>query len=199
MTRTLAAQFTDRSQAQSAVAHLEQSGFTARDVSFVAHESSGTTKGAAIGGVSGLLLGSAALAIPGVGPVVVAGPIAGALTGATVGVPTGGMLGALADMGVDDDRAQELAESVGSGGAVVLVRASDCNADEARSVLSQHGAVRTSQHNVTVQEAGESEVEPANFGDEGGSSQWGQRVLRPDGLAKRTISRDKGTQASDKG
>jgi hypothetical protein len=60
--------------------------------------------GAAIGGLGGLLVGLGALAIPGVGPVIAAGPLLAALTGAGVGAVTGGIVGALVDLGIPDDK-----------------------------------------------------------------------------------------------
>lgn len=212
MTRTIVGHFATSNDAQNALDQLERSGFTAGDVSYVAHDatgafadvlrgrmhsSSGTVKGATAGGVSGLLLGLAAVAIPGVGPLVAAGPIATALAGAGVGAATGGMLGALADMGVPEKAGEHWSRAVAQGGPLVIIRANDDNAERALSVLESAGAEEIRQHEPAV---GASGVEPShphaapeNYGEEGGSSQWGQKVLRVEEdetvVAKRTFSR----------
>ncbi len=81
------------------------------------------------------------LAIPGIGPIVAAGPIAAALAGAGVGAVAGGLIGGLTGVGVPEDDASYYAESVRRGGALVTVRADDSRADEAASAMRDHGAV----------------------------------------------------------
>ena len=63
-----------------------------------------------------LLVGLGAFAIPGVGPIVAAGPIVATLTGAGVGAATGGILGGLTDLGVSENDAHTYAEGVRRGG-----------------------------------------------------------------------------------
>ncbi len=67
----------------------------------------GAATGGAIGGFGGLLLGLGALAIPGAGPIIAAGPIVGAITGALAGGAVGGVAGALIDAGVSEVEARE--------------------------------------------------------------------------------------------
>jgi uncharacterized membrane protein len=158
MTRTVVGLFRDPDEAQVAVHDLVQAGFANADISIVtrkgepgeedpstanvsAENTSGTMKGAAIGGLAGALLGVAALAIPGIGPVLAAGPIAAALTGAGVGAATGGIFGALSDMGVPEHEAHYLAEGIRRGGTLVVVHATPDNSDRAQSVLDRHGAI----------------------------------------------------------
>jgi hypothetical protein len=210
MTRTLVGHFSDSRQAQAVVQELERSGFTAEDLSYVSSDgsgrfaqpsagerlgSTGAVKGAAVGGVSGLLLGLGALAIPGIGPVVAAGQIAVALAGAGVGAAAGGLIGALTDLGISKPDADRWAQAVREGGTLVLVRVSDDCADRARSVIASHEPVDVAEHKPAVHESGgfdpsDPHSRAADYGDEGGSSQWGQRVLRPDRIADRTVSRD---------
>ena len=94
-----------------------------------------------LGGAAGLVVGLMGLAIPGIGPIVAAGPIAAALAGAGVGAVAGGLIGGLTGVGVSEDDASYYAESVRRGGALVTVRADDSRADEAASLMRNHGAV----------------------------------------------------------
>jgi hypothetical protein len=106
------------STAEAAVDHLIARGFTNSAISVLlpddertrafAHEKStkapegtaaGVTTGGAVGGTLGLLAGIGALAIPGVGPLIAAGPIMAALAGLGVGGAVGGIVGALVGMG----------------------------------------------------------------------------------------------------
>ncbi len=97
--------------------------------------------GAAVGGVGGLLLSFAGLAIPGIGPVLAAGPIVAALGGAGVGAATGGLIGALTDRGVPEEAASHYAEGVRRGDVLVAVHASSERADRASEILNRNGAV----------------------------------------------------------
>jgi uncharacterized protein (TIGR02271 family) len=102
----------------------------------------GAGTGAAVGGVVGLVAGVAALAIPGVGPIIAAGPIASALAGAGIGAAAGGVIGALANLGVPEEEAHYYAEGVRRGGTLVTVSAaSDDAATCAAQVMREHGAV----------------------------------------------------------
>jgi uncharacterized membrane protein len=219
MTQTIVGHFTDSGSAQRAVQRLEEAGFTSQDVSYVAHDGSGrfadllrgktargsgTAKGVAAGSVSGVLLGLAALALPGIGPVVAAGPLAVALAGAGVGAATGGLLGALADMGVPEEHGRHWSDRVASGGTLVIVRANDDTRDRAESALTASGAEEIRRHQQTVQSSGgydpaDPHTDAGNFGEEGGSSQWGQTVLRDGGttVAERTFSRDRKPEKLD--
>ena len=97
--------------------------------------------GAVLGGLGGLLIGLGALAIPGVGPVLAAGPIVATLVGAGVGAAAGGLIGALVDAGVPEEQANLYAEGVRRGGTLVTVSTSDQNADRAVGILNDHDPV----------------------------------------------------------
>ena len=199
MTRTVVGLFRDPAEARAAVHDLENSGIASDKISVVSRDSPddikdpihepnpGTAKGAAIGGVAGALLGVAALAIPGLGPVLAVGPLAAALTGAGVGAATGGMLGALHDMGMTDEEARHWAEGLRRGGTLVAVHGGDELTDKAQSVLDRHGALDVDAH---ARQEGWSVEDPhadaSNFGEEGGSSQWGRSVLSADGSRLRS-------------
>ena len=100
----------------------------------------GAAKGAGIGGllggIGGLLVGLGALAIPGIGPVIAAGPIVSALAGAGIGAAAGGVLGMLIDMGIPEDQANVYAEGLRRGGTLLVVRTEDDRADQAADVMN---------------------------------------------------------------
>jgi hypothetical protein len=103
-----------------------------------------------IGGVVGLAAGMIAVAIPGVGPFLAAGPLAGVLSGAisgmAVGAATGGLIGLLRDHGISEDEAEFYAEGVKRGGALVTVHGvSDDRAEEAKKILARCGAIDTEE------------------------------------------------------
>lgn len=111
---------------------------------------SDTGKGAAAGAATGGLIGGAAglaaalmgLTIPGIGPIVAAGPLAAALAGAGVGAVAGGLIGGLTTAGVPENMAHMYAEAVRRGGAVVLVRAEDDpQADRAADIMRRHSPI----------------------------------------------------------
>lgn len=102
----------------------------------------GAGAGAALGGVLGLAAGAASLAIPGLGPIIAAGPIASALAGAGVGAVAGGLIGGLTQMGVPEEEAHYYAEGVKRGGTLVTVHArNDEAANCAERLMQSHGAV----------------------------------------------------------
>lgn len=155
MTKTVVGLFGSYDEAQAVVRDLREGGFAAGDISIVANRKpaegseveevetlgSGVGTGAAIGGIAGLILGLGALVIPGIGPIIAAGPIAAALTGAGIGAAAGGLLGTLSHMGVPEDEANFYAEGIRHGGALVAVHAHDNQVQSALDILNGHGAV----------------------------------------------------------
>jgi uncharacterized protein (TIGR02271 family) len=102
----------------------------------------GAGAGAAVGGVLGLVAGLTSLAIPGLGPIIAAGPIAAALAGAGIGAVAGGVIGALTKQGVPEEDAHYYAEGVKRGGTLITVRADDDTmADCVARTMKKHGAV----------------------------------------------------------
>ena len=89
----------------------------------------GTATGAATGGVAGgvlgLLAGLGALAIPGVGPLIAAGPIMAALSGAAVGAATGGVVGGLIGLGIPELEAKIYEGKLKTGNYLISVHAHD--------------------------------------------------------------------------
>ncbi|HET8875461.1 MAG TPA: hypothetical protein VFO53_03950 [Casimicrobiaceae bacterium] len=101
----------------------------------------GAVTGGVVGGAAGLAASLMGLAIPGIGPIIAAGPIVSLLTGAGVGAVAGGLIGGLTDMGVSRPDAEYYAEAVRRGGALVTVRADDARADRAAEIMRSHGAI----------------------------------------------------------
>jgi len=148
-------------QAEAAAGKLYSAGFSNEDISVLlpdndggrrefAHEkntkapegtASGAIAGGALGGTLGLLAGIGALAIPGVGPLIAAGPIVGALAGAGAGGAVGSLVGALAGMGIPEYEAKRYEGRVKNGGILLSVHCA--NSDQvklAKQVLDQTGA-----------------------------------------------------------
>ena len=85
----------------------------------------GAAAGGLTGGVIGLLAGIGALAIPGVGPLIAAGPIVAALTGAGVGGTAGGIVGGLVGLGIPEIEAKRYDQKLRAGNYVIAVHARD--------------------------------------------------------------------------
>ena len=167
MSKTVIGLFDNVGEAQNVVKDLVASGIERDDIGFMANEKqttpgranlereggdvasgalAGAGTGAAIGGVAGLALAFAPLAIPGIGPIVAAGPIAAALTGAGLGAVTGGLIGGLTRLGVPDEDAHYYAEGVRRGGILVTVAADDeREAERAAEIFRRHGALDIDQ------------------------------------------------------
>jgi len=131
-------------QAAGIVDRLKEEGFSNNDISALFPDTTGTrdfavekgTKapegaaagagtGAVLGGALGWLAGIGALAIPGVGPFVAAGPIAAALSGAAVGGAVGGIAGSLVGMGIPEYEAKRFEGKVKQGGILLSVHTDD--------------------------------------------------------------------------
>lgn len=98
-------------------------------------------QGAGFGAVVGTLVALGALLIPGIGPIVAAGPLAvalGAGVGAAAGAVTGGITAGLVKTGISEEDAEYYAEGIRSGGTLVSIEVADDDADDARSVMEAH-------------------------------------------------------------
>src|SRR5689334_24144604 len=147
-------------QAELAVDALVNEGFSHADVSVLmsdnegtrdfAHEKNtkapeGTTTGAAtggvIGGTLGLLAGIGALAIPGVGPLIAAGPIVATLAGLGAGGAVGGILGALVGLGIPEYEAKRYEGRIKEGGVLLSAHCDTSEEiDRAKAILKRTGA-----------------------------------------------------------
>ncbi len=152
--------YSSRTNAEEAVDALRSAGFRNTDISALfpdnqgskdfAHEkntkapegtAAGATTGAVLGGVLGWLAGIGALAIPGVGPLIAAGPIMGMLAGAgTLGV-AGGVVGALVGMGIPEYEAKRYEGRVKEGGILLSVHCDGSDwISRAKEILKRTGA-----------------------------------------------------------
>jgi hypothetical protein len=101
----------------------------------------GATSGMAIGGALGWLAGIGALAIPGIGPFIAAGPIVAALAGAGAGGAVGGLIGALVGMGIPEYEAKRYEGRIRGGGILMSVHCDNSEwVGRAKQILKNTGA-----------------------------------------------------------
>ncbi|MEH1846776.1 MAG: histidine kinase [Nostoc sp.] len=103
----------------------------------------GAVTGTALGGLTGLLVGLGTLAIPGIGPIMLAGAaattLATTLTGAGIGAVAGSLLGALIGLGIPEERARVYDERVRRGHYLVILDGTDAEILRAEAILRQQG------------------------------------------------------------
>ncbi len=159
--RTVVGVFRSRENAERAVEELRSAGWD-RDISILAREegteggrgrgdrttmedqdlSEGVATGGVLGGLAGLAASAGLMTIPGVGPVLAAGPIATTLTG----VVTGGLAGGLVDYGIPEEDGREYEKDVKSGRILTMVRTEERRASDVERVLRERGADRVRSH-----------------------------------------------------
>ncbi|MEJ7730593.1 MAG: DUF3341 domain-containing protein [Polyangiaceae bacterium] len=147
-------------QADAIVGSLQSAGFSSNDISALfpdkkgsrdfAHEKNtkapegavaGVGAGATVGGTLGLLAGIGALAIPGLGPFIAAGPIMAALSGAAAGAAVGGITGALIGLGIPELEAKQYEGKIKDGNILVSVHVEDSKERaRAKKILEDGGA-----------------------------------------------------------
>ena len=152
--------YRNRLEVEQAVDALRAEGFRSTDISVLFPENEGTknfahekaTKapegtaagagtGAVVGGTLGWLAGIGALAIPGLGPLIAAGPIVAALTGVGVGGAIGGISGALIGMGIPEYEAKRYEGRVKEGGLLLSVHSDNSDwTRKAKDILERTGA-----------------------------------------------------------
>ncbi len=152
--------YRDRFHVEEAVDALRQAGFRNTDISVLFPENQGTKdfahekntkapEGAVAGGGSGLVIGGAlgwlagigALAIPGIGPFIAAGPIMGLLAGVGVGGAVGSLIGALVGMGIPEYEAKRYEGRIRSGGILLSVHCDSSDWEKrAKEMLKNTGA-----------------------------------------------------------
>jgi hypothetical protein len=152
--------YNNRSAAERGVDDLIAEGFRNEDISVLlqdnvgtkdfAHEkhtkapegtATGATTGGVIGGTLGLLAGIGALAIPGLGPFIAAGPIMGTLAGLGSGAVVGGIVGALVGLGIPEYEAKRYEGRIKEGGILVSIHADNREwAGRAKDILKRTGA-----------------------------------------------------------
>src|ERR1700748_3269122 len=152
--------YSTRNGAEQAADALVSAGFSAGDISVLLPENLGTREigtekatkapegatagagtGVVLGGALGLLAGIGTLAIPGVGPLIAAGPIMATLAGVGVGGTVGGLIGALVGMGIPEYEAKGYEGAVKGGGTLLSVHCDTSEQiDAAKNALKETGA-----------------------------------------------------------
>jgi hypothetical protein len=160
--------FKTRREAELALHELKNSGFPMDRVSIIARDAdkqadianvevedrarvdnkaddgakAGAVTGGVLGGVTGLLVGLGALAIPGIGPIMLAGAeataLATTLAGGAIGAAAGGLVGALIGLGIPEDRAHVYNDRVTRGDFLVIVYATEAEIARAQTILHRH-------------------------------------------------------------
>lgn len=159
--------FSNRRDAEQALHELQDSNFPMDRVSIIARDEergddiagaevrdrvgnkaddgakTGAISGGALGGITGLLVGLGALAIPGIGPILLAGAgattIATTLAGAGIGAAAGGLIGALVGAGIPEDRARAYSDRVARGGYLLIVEGTEQDISRAETILRSRG------------------------------------------------------------
>ena len=147
-------------QADAIVGKLRSAGFSDNDISVLfpdkgstrdfAHKKAtkmpegatvGASTGGVVGGTIGLLAGIGALAIPGLGPFIAAGPIMAALSGGAIGAGVGGLTGALVGLGIPEYEAKRYEGKVKEGGILISVHSeSNDETNRAKTIFKEEGA-----------------------------------------------------------
>lgn len=186
MTKTVLGVFSSEQAAEKAINALREKGFATSEISILSKNSqqnksrdtaggmaldtgsvtNGVVSGATWGGLAGLALGAGALAIPGIGPLLAAGPLAVALTGAA----TGGLTGGLIDWGVPEDKGRNYESHVREGGFLAVIRVSENKADEAARIFRENGAKDVGMHSATNQNSTKSGSSSNNHAGMNGSA-----------------------------
>src|SRR5262245_61858126 len=176
-----------REQAENAVDALMQAGYRAEDISVLLPENMGTkdfahekgTKapegattgagtGAVIGGTLGLLAGIGALAIPGLGPFIAAGPIMATLAGVGAGGAAGGLIGGLVGLGIPEYEAKRYEGLVKSGHILLSVHCDNSDwVGKAKDILERTGAENISSTKESSADYGESDKPRVRHGGGG--------------------------------
>jgi hypothetical protein len=161
-------------QAENIVQRLQREGFSTSDISAIfpdkhgskdfAHEHNtkapegavvGVTSGGVLGGTLGLLAGIGALAIPGFGPFIAAGPLMAALSGAAAGAAVGGVAGALIGLGIPEIEAKKYEGKLRGGNILIAAHVDDGEeekrAKEAFRLEGAHDISSTSEASVPRQ------------------------------------------------
>lgn len=181
-------------QAEQIVNSLKSGGFSTNDISALfpdksgsrdfAHEHNtkapegavaGATGGGLLGGTVGLLAGIGALAIPGLGPFIAAGPLLAALSGAAAGAAVGGVTGALVGLGIPEIEAKTYEGKLRSGNILIAVHVeSSEEQSRAKDILERAGA-----HDVSA-------TSEANVPNEASKARRGERVAEHGSSVRRS-------------
>ena len=181
--------YPSRSALERGITELRSANFRNEDISVLfpenvgtkdfAHEkgtkapegaAAGAGTGAVIGGVLGWLAGIGAIAIPGVGPFIAAGPIMGALAGLGVGGAVGGIAGSLVGIGIPEYEAKRYEGMVRDGGILMSVHCDNSDwVKRAKDVLERTGAHDISSSSEASADYAETKAPRTRYGGGGGA------------------------------
>lgn len=177
MEKVLIGLFSEVNEVETAVERLMKAGVPREAIGVMAHEVTiaprigpiqgiGTSgrvgAGMAIGGFAGFTAGVVALAIPGIGPLLAAGPLAAGLMGAGVGAAAGGVIGKLRQLGVSEEEAGNYCEALRRGAIIVSVTTVPGEpALKVEEILGEHRLVNIEESVASWKEAGWKGFEPA--------------------------------------
>ena len=191
-------------QADAVVAKLRSAGFSDNDISVLfpdkgttrdfAHKKEtkmpegatiGASTGGAIGGTIGLLAGIGALAIPGLGPFIAAGPIIAALSGGAIGAGVGGLTGALVGLGIPEYEAKRYEGKVKEGGILISVHSeSKDETHSAKVIFKEEGA-----HDISS--TGEAHADVQDQADESTTTSKLNEIAATQEIAAPRVTREK--------
>lgn len=169
MAKTVIGLFSHKDDANDAIKQLRDSGFASEDISIVVKDTSikeemeqtkgeqvvegaagGAATGGVIGGILGLIAGVTAITLPGLGALLIAGPLAAALgltgaaattvSGAITGAVAGGLVGGLVSLGLPQEQAERFEERIGRGDILLSVDTRDKDEDAARTIYADNNA-----------------------------------------------------------
>lgn len=159
MTNKIVGVFNSERDASHAIEDLKKTGYNTNDISIITRDkkdmrkleeetgtmapegaAGGAATGGVLGGIGGLLAGLGALAIPGIGPLLAAGPLATALAGAAVGAAGGGLVGGLIGLGIPENEAKEYDTAVDEGGILVIVDTDEANRGEVSRIFRDNNS-----------------------------------------------------------
>jgi uncharacterized membrane protein len=169
--KTIVGSFDGYPTARRVVRELMDDGYMSRDIGIMASNAAGDHRmadgdekehhtatcaltGGVVGGAAGLAASLIAFTIPGLGPIVAAGPLVAMLSGAGAGAVAGGLIGTLTDAGVPEEHANYYAETVRRGGAIVTVKVDESRADRAADIMRANGAIDLDERVSRWREAG---------------------------------------------
>ncbi len=167
MNKRIVGVFAAEYEASRAIEELKRQGCRTEDISIIARNNesedtlrdesgtqapegiaSGAATGAAtgglLGGLTGLLMGIGALAIPGIGPIIAAGPLAATLAGAAIGAGSGGLVGGLIGLGIPEEEAKRYDNYVDEGHILVMVDVEgERKEEEVKRIFVQHNSLNS--------------------------------------------------------
>jgi hypothetical protein len=168
-TRRAVGTFPNRREAERALHELKDSGFLMDKVSIIGRDAdkerdiadvevedkdsfgnkadegatAGAVTGGAVGGITGLLVGLGSLAIPGIGPIMLAGAgataLATTLAGGAIGAAAGSLIGALIGLGIPEEKAKIYSDRVSSGEYLVVVDGTEAEIHRALEIFNRYG------------------------------------------------------------